>query len=142
MANTVYQKLRNNYSQPLSLEREEGYINNLKDRCLINCGLNDKKNLINGIRDISDAYLNAKRRLNDYEHGIYEYPMNVINDSMKIASHIETVIDSMDEKAKFILENEIINRKKGSWYLDYCSATTYYKIRNDVYREFLTKLEK
>ncbi|MDO5850460.1 MAG: hypothetical protein Q4P14_04525 [Methanobacteriaceae archaeon] len=78
----------------------------------------------------------------DYETGIYDYPISVINDSQKIVYHVDSIIENMDDKAKFILENEVKLRKTGEWYRDYCSSTTYYRIREDVYSEFIEELEK
>ncbi|MDO5440170.1 MAG: hypothetical protein Q4F12_01390 [Erysipelotrichaceae bacterium] len=76
------------------------------------------------------------------ENGVYDYPINVLNDSQKIVYHVDSIISSMDDKAKFILENEVKLRKTGEWYRDYCSSTTYYRIREDIYNEFIKELDK
>lgn len=48
----------------------------------------------------------------------------------------------MDERAKLILENEVKLHKTGEWYRDYCSSTTYYRIRDEIYEDFINELEK
>ena len=92
------------------------------------------------VEQIARAYVNAKRLLNESERGHYYFPGYVINDSEKIVYHIDAVIDRMDEVSKFILENEIKFSKTGNWYRNHCSQTTYYRIRMDIYIDFIEKL--
>lgn len=91
---------------------------------------------------LADAYKRANRRLVEYEYGNYNYSDNVINDSEKVVYHIDSVIDAMDEQSKYILDNEVKHHKSGRWYEEYCSHTTYYRIREKAYQEFLDELNK
>lgn len=91
---------------------------------------------------ISKAYNHARSRLHEVEYGHYSYPDYIVEDCEKIVYHIDSVIDMMDEKSKLILINEIKDRKTGEWYRDYCSTTTYYRIRDRIYDEFLKEINK
>ena len=96
----------------------------------------------NNIDLLAGVYMRARRKLSEQEYGTYFYSENVISDSQKIVYHIDSVIDAMDEKARLILENEVKLNKKGEWYRKYCSPTTYYRIRDKVYKDFLKELDK
>lgn len=91
---------------------------------------------------LAGVYVRARRKLSEQEYGHYYYSDSVISDSQKIVYHIDSVIDAMDDKAKLILENEIKLNRKGEWFRDYCSPTTYYKIRGKIYSDFLKELDK
>lgn len=102
----------------------------------------EEKAIINEINQIAIAYVNAKRRILESENGFYRFPGYVINDSQKIVYHIDAVIDSMDVNSRLILENEIKHKRQGEWYQCYCSSTTYYRTRIQIYIDFITQLEK
>lgn len=91
---------------------------------------------------IALVYVRARRKMLESENGAYDYPFYILNDCQKIVHHIDAVIESMDEKSRLILENEVKKGRKGEWYLEYCSTTTYYRIREEVYQAFIEELNK
>lgn len=94
------------------------------------------------ISQIALVYVHARRKMIESENGAYDYPFYIINDCQKIVYHIDAVIDSMDEKSRLILENEVKKGKTGEWYREYCSTTTYYRIRDEIYTNFIEELNK
>lgn len=91
---------------------------------------------------LASAYMRARRRLAEETNGNYSYSNDVLHDSERIVYHIDSVIDGMDDQYKYILDNEVKLHKSGKWYLTYCSPTTYYRIREKAYQEFLNELDK
>lgn len=92
---------------------------------------------------VNQSYHYHKRVLLETESGVREYDYIRIRASRKIVSHIDNVTNDLSEKYKFIIENEVINNKKGSkWYMEYFSTPSYYRNRKRAYRLFLENIEK
>lgn len=88
------------------------------------------------------SYRHAKRVLKEHElyfENIGPYAYKVAE---YIVSHVENVVEYLDEKEKFLLTNEIILGKKDNWFKGYYSDSTYYRIRTKAYRTFLIELER
>ncbi len=92
---------------------------------------------------ISKSYLHHKRVLQEVENGVQEYDYMKVRASRRVVDHINNVVNDMPSREKIIIDNEVINNKKGSkWYMEYFSIPSYYRIRKDAYRMFLENIEK
>ena len=86
---------------------------------------------------LSRNYIDSKRRINDYETKAVKYNHNRILTYRRIVNHIESVVKTLPDKQRIIIENEVIKGKSGNWYLEYFSAPSYYRHRNQAYENFL-----
>lgn len=93
------------------------------------------------IKLIGRSYISHKRRLLEAERKVMNHSSFEINCSKNIVDHIETIVNDLNEKDRFIIENEVVNGKEGKWYLSYLSTSTYYRQRKKAYRSFLNSLE-
>ena len=85
---------------------------------------------------LSVAYLASKQFINDKVSARN-------NERRHIVSFIESVIkNSLNENDKFIITNEVLLGKKGNWYHEYLSDSTYYRHRKLAYANFLSCLDK
>ena len=92
---------------------------------------------------INSSYHYHKRVLFEAENGIKDYDYMRIRTSHRIVAHIESVINDLTGKERLIIDNEIIDNKKGSkWYVEYFSTPAYYQARKVAYRVFLENIEK
>ncbi len=67
---------------------------------------------------------------------------NLRNKRRKI-DYIEDVLhNALDEMDYFIISNEVIKGKRGTWYLGYLSTSTYYRHRAKAYANFLSCLDQ
>ena len=92
------------------------------------------------IQLLSENYLNSKRIIDEAEKCIIKCPSYRLHSHRRIVSHIEYVADTLRDKERFIIINEVIMGKSGKWYLEFFSAPTYYRIRNRAYTQFLNCL--
>ena len=99
-----------------------------------------EKNYRFEIELLSKNYIESKRRLKDHDERIVNYSINKIKAYRRIVSHIEDVVRILPEKERIIIENEVIHGKNGTWYLEYFSASSYYRHRKSAYSNFLNYL--
>lgn len=97
------------------------------------------KNLID---ILTRSYIFSKREVSDAKNGFFYRRRSEVRNSMYIVNKIEKAVESLDEKSRIIIENEVMKRRSGKWYLEYFSKATYYRSRNEAYRQFLLELEK
>lgn len=90
---------------------------------------------------IARSYIIHKRRIKESENSSIKRPYKDIYASRCIVEHIEDVISSLNEKDKFIIENEIVGGKEGKWYMVCLSTSTYYRQRKRAYKTFLRNLD-
>ena len=86
---------------------------------------------------LSRNYRDFKLLLDEVQGNVASHDYRKIEAGIKIIAHIENVIDSLEEDDRFIIEKEVIEGKRGNWYLDYFSASSYYRHRNRAYMNFL-----
>lgn len=91
---------------------------------------------------LSKSYINSKRLLHEAEEGIITRDYNRIDSYRRIVRHIEYCTNCLDEKSRFIIQNEVIEGKSGKWYAEFYSAASYYRLRQKAYEEFFRCLEK
>ena len=92
------------------------------------------------IEILSKNYIESKRKLKEHDSNLASYSTNRIRAYKRIVTHIEDVAKLLPEKERIIIENEVIHGKKGSWYLEFFSASSYYRHRNAAYSDFLNCL--
>lgn len=86
---------------------------------------------------LSKNYIQSKRQIIEHEAEIMRVNKERLKALKRVVDHIEHVAESLDDKEKLIIKNEVINGKKGKWYLEYFSKPTYYRIRYKAYHNFL-----
>ena len=82
-------------------------------------------------------YIRCKTALREVELAIKSCPPHRLESHQTIVKHIEHVIEGLSDKYKLIIYNEVILGRTGKWYLEYISASTYYRIRDKAYEQFL-----
>lgn len=50
---------------------------------------------------------------------------------------IDTVISFLDEDSRLIITNEFMYKSKSTWYLNYYSKSTFYRLKNEAMIHFL-----
>ena len=97
-----------------------------------------KKNdlIINVVDTVSNGYIHDKRLLKEEALGIIVLSEDEHRMCQRIVAHIEILVSYLDEKDRFIIDNEVLQGKKGTWYLDYYSVPTYYRHKNHAYEVF------
>jgi len=89
----------------------------------------------------SQCYLIEKRRIQDHDSGIVTYPDHIIRNSRNIVRRMEESCMELKETERYIIKNEILNGKKDKWYLAIMSSSTYYRNRDNAYRNYLKEFE-
>lgn len=56
--------------------------------------------------------------------------------------YIQYVIDQLDEDSRMIIFNDFMARKNRNWYLEFYSASTYYRLRKIAIDKFVDCLEE
>ena len=92
------------------------------------------------IEILSKNYRDFKLLLEEAQQNIASHDRRKIESGIMIVTHIENVIENLDEDDRFIIEKEIMEGRKGNWYLEYFSASSYYRHRNRAYMNFLSYL--
>lgn len=92
------------------------------------------------IEILSKNYIESKRKLKEHDGNIARYSNNKVRAYKRIVTHIEDVAKLLPEKHRIIIENEVILGKKGTWYLEFFSASSYYRHRKGAYNDFLSCL--
>jgi hypothetical protein len=96
----------------------------------------DNKSNRHEIEILSGNYRNFKRLLDE----IYDPDKD---DGLKtragetVIRHVDSAIKMLDEEDRFIIEKEVVEGKRGNWFLGYYSPASYYRHRNRAYSNFL-----
>ena len=75
--------------------------------------------------------------LREDESGINRRPARYLEPARIVVSHTESVVESLKDKDRFIIYNEVILGKRGDWYREYLSPATYYRHRKTAYQAFI-----
>lgn len=67
---------------------------------------------------------------------------NEIKSYRYIVKHIDNVIEFLDYNDKEIIQKEVIERKRGNWYLGTMSESTYDRHKKRAYENFIRLLER
>ena len=86
---------------------------------------------------LSDNYLNSKRIISEYEENIIDLNSERLEIHHRIIHHIEYLVETMRDKEKIIIENEVLRGKRGKWYKGIMSYPSYYRYRKSAYQNFL-----
>lgn len=89
---------------------------------------------------LSRSYLNSKRILRENELGLRNSAERYLEPYRLNVYHIEQVVNALNDNDRFIIDNEVIKGKRGNWYYEYMSTSTYYKHRKKAYSNFLSSL--
>ncbi len=89
------------------------------------------------IESLSRSYIESKRIIKETEDNVINPGIGKLDRCLKIVRHIENVVDCLEESDQFIIRKEVIEGKRGNWYLDYYSSTSYYRLRSKAYENFL-----
>lgn len=92
------------------------------------------------IEILSRNYLKSKRLLADVSNHIIDIPPYRLENHKRIVYHIEYIAETLCEKERFIIRKEVMEGKKGKWYLEYFAPSSYYRIRKKAYENFLNCL--
>ena len=89
------------------------------------------------IETLSRSYIESKRIIKEAQENIIHPSREKLEACNLIVRHIDNVVESLDENDQFIIHKEVIEGKRGNWYLDYFSSTSYYRQRDKAYDNFL-----
>ena len=89
---------------------------------------------------ISRGYLQSKRILKEHQTNIRRVDPHRYEVCRTIVEHVENVVDSLDETERFIIEKEVIEGRRGKWYIGYLTRPSYYRYRKEAYKDFLNCL--
>lgn len=103
--------------------------------------MNTKKNKFE-IDAIARLYMIQKRILKEYDLGLTYRTKEQLENARRLIKKVTLIMNDLDESSKFIIKNEIVLGKKGSWYYGFLSVPTYYRHRNKAYKDFLTYMEQ
>ena len=91
---------------------------------------------------LAKNYLKGKQILREIELGVCTNSPSDINAYTKIVRHIEESIKYLDGNDLLIIKNEVLLGKRGNWYRDYLSTSSYYRNRKPAYKAFLRCINK
>lgn len=86
---------------------------------------------------LSRNYREFKKLLEEAEEHNYPIDRRKVETGKKIVSHIEHVVDCLEEDDRFIIQKEVVEGMRGNWYLGYFSSSSYYRHRIRAYANFL-----
>ena len=86
---------------------------------------------------LSENYLKSKRIICEYEDCIINLSSDRLEMHRKIVHHIEYAAESLNDKERLIIENEVLRGRKGKWFKGFMSAPSYYRHRQSAYENFL-----
>ncbi|MDD5791092.1 MAG: hypothetical protein PUD22_00710 [Erysipelotrichaceae bacterium] len=93
------------------------------------------------VQAIANCYRDEKRKMEEYENGLFHPTDDAFRTMNYITGKIEIVLKYLEEDHRLIIYNEVVLGKKGNWYLDYMSQPTYYRLRKKAYEAFLHCLD-
>jgi len=91
---------------------------------------------------IKGYYKNCKRFLFEHEYGISTFTRDQIQRYDRSVKVLEKIPNFMDDIDRLIIQNEVLKDKKGRWYEDYMSVSTYYRRRKKAYSNYINLLDK
>ncbi|MBR3265646.1 MAG: hypothetical protein IKI61_06805 [Erysipelotrichaceae bacterium] len=89
---------------------------------------------------ISRGYLQSKRILKEHQTNIRRVDPERYELCRTIVEHVENVTYSLEETERFIIEKEVLEGRRGKWYIGYLTRPSYYRYRKEAYRDFLNCL--
>ena len=89
------------------------------------------------IETLSRSYIESKRIINENSQRVCVPNSYRLERSIKIVGHIDNVVDCLNDNDRFIIQKEVQEGKRGIWYLNYFSSTSYYRLRDVAYDHFL-----
>ena len=89
------------------------------------------------IDEITRSYFLSKKAIERQKLGLALLNDSTLDSHKYLIDKINFIISSLSDKDKFILVNEIIQGKKGDWYVGFMSTPTYYRHRKTAYNDFL-----
>ena len=89
---------------------------------------------------ISRGYLQSKRILKEHQTNIRRVDPERYELCRTIVEHVENVTYSLEETERFIIEKEVLEGRRGKWYIGYLTMPSYYRYRKEAYRDFLNCL--
>ena len=93
------------------------------------------------IRILSDSYRYHLNKVLEHESGISLMEYQRYIESKNLCRHVENAVNYLqDEQMQLIVRKEVLEGKRGKWYKEYFSLTTYYRIREKSYKAFLNYL--
>ena len=95
------------------------------------------------IEQLARSYNVSKRILKEVEMGILNKSFSEIDSLYTSVSHLEMTAKSLDAQSRFIIEKEVLEDRFGTtWYTDYFSQATYYRLRAKAYQAYIQDLNK
>lgn len=91
---------------------------------------------------VAKCFMIQKRVLKEFELGIAVKSRQDIEYAKNMLNKIYLIINDLDDNSKFIIHNEVVLGKKGTWYYGFLSTPTYYRHRCKAYQQFLEYLEQ
>jgi len=91
---------------------------------------------------LSSAYVKNKLVILEHAqrtHVRSEYRLDL---ARQICAKIENTLEILDERDKFFIQKEVIEGKRGNWYVGYLTAPTYYRNREKAYKKFIDCLQR
>ena len=97
-------------------------------------GFNQKKF---EIEVFTRAYANSKKTIADHvANRRYASPTKLMH-STKIINRVEGAANELNGDNYLIIKSEVLDGKHGKWYAGYYSESTYYRLRDRAYQQFL-----
>lgn len=91
---------------------------------------------------VAKHYLIQKRIIKEYELGLSFVSKERLDFARRSTKRINLIANDLDDSSRFIIRNEIILGKTGTWYQGFLSTPTYYRHRNKAYKLFLEFFEQ
>lgn len=92
------------------------------------------------VAELAQSYLLCKLYIERSEYDDVDEKTLIIK--KRIRYYIENIIfNILNERDRFIIQNEVLLNKKGQWYQGYLSIATYYRHRKKAYANFLSCLD-
>lgn len=98
----------------------------------------DNKTLID---QLAKSYGMARYYIKEHECGVVRRSKETIEACHNIVNRIDSVISTLKDDDKFIIYNEVVLGKKGDWYRDYVSVSTYYRYSKVAYSDFINEIK-
>ncbi len=104
--------------------------------------LKDFKNPKLIVDNLSKVYIENKLKSQQNYPGPYKKYDNDREYSEKLINKFEREVDNLKDNDRLIIYNEVLLGKKGDWYLEIMSQSTYYRYRRGAYLNFISCLQR
>ena len=84
-----------------------------------------------------DSYQRIKKILSANEKGYCSIDKSVCEAMQMSIKKFDDFIEGLEEKERFIVENEVLLGKSGNWWTSYYSESAYRANRKSAYEKFL-----